>query len=280
MKQPMQLWIFLVLSIGLPTTLSLVVTLPVENANTTVVERTKRNQTEAVCTDFLEILADHMIGRATRHIDDPVLIGDIRQTFFGLSNGRLYGLRSLQRTCPIQLEHEEVWIRSNLSHPNMNIQLEQWKRKQDEKVADILHLSLCLGIPKSLQLRGSLVVSSLWETYGPEVVRITISDISIRTRVTLHLNRTGKMEAKLSHMFVERLNRITFEEDQETNKDVIDPLDIQKANTKSSSGIINRLGSLLDWLANGPLYTPLVIMLEGSLRDSFRSLLEEKTKNW
>ncbi|KAA3672490.1 uncharacterized protein DEA37_0014633 [Paragonimus westermani] len=232
-----------------------------------------QNRTGQMCTNFLGVLIDHMIYRVIADLEDPVRLNNVSNSLFELWDGRLHGLKTLQRTCPIHLEHEEIWLKANDTHPNADITIPDWMRNRDTKTGDILHLSFCLGIPKSLRLRGMMTVYALWDKYGPENVCITLSDISIRAKLSLRLNINGTIRLQLSSMRVERLNRIQFlgeSDEDEKNLEVA-------SKSGQSSGFINSYGAWADWLANGPLYTPLLIILEASMRDSFSSLIEQHT---
>ncbi|KAF7260477.1 hypothetical protein EG68_02709 [Paragonimus skrjabini miyazakii] len=118
-----------------------------------------------------------------------------------------------------------------------------------------------------------MTVYALWDRYGPENVCITLSDISIRTKLSLRLNINGTIRLQLSSMRVERLNRIQFlgESDEHQGMPEVE------SKSGQSPGFISSYGAWADWLANGPLYTPLLIILEASLRDSFSSLIEQQT---
>ncbi|KAF5403380.1 hypothetical protein PHET_03185 [Paragonimus heterotremus] len=228
-----------------------------------------QNMTGQMCTNFLGVLIDHMIYRVIADLEDPVRLNNISNSLFELWHGRLHGLKTLQRTCPIHLEHDEIWLKANDTHPNADITIPDWMRK----TGDILHLSFCLGIPKSLRLSGVMTMYVLWDRYGPENVCITLSDISIRTKLSLRLNINGTIRLQLSSMRVERLNRIQFlcDSDEDQGKPEVE------SKSGQSPGFISSYGTWADWLANGPLYTPLLIILEASLRDSFSSLLEQQT---
>ncbi|THD23168.1 hypothetical protein D915_005952 [Fasciola hepatica] len=231
-------------------------------------ENETKHKSEAVCMDFLGILIDQMVRRITVHMEEPKPLAPISNTFFTLTEGRLYGLRGIRRTCPIQLSHEEMWLKSNNSSPNQDVYLAEWIQKRDIKLGDLINFSFCLGIPQNVQLRGSMAVYMFWTTYDPEDVRITLSDISIRAKLRLQLNMTGKIHLDIVGMEVEKLGAIRFEpESTKTNNENED---------RNNNGFMSQYASVADWLANGPLYTPLKIVLESLLNDSFSALLKEK----
>ncbi|VDP72930.1 unnamed protein product [Echinostoma caproni] len=226
-------------------------------------------KSEALCLDFLGILIDHMVRRITVHMDEPKVLEPISNSFFTLTDGRLYGLKNIVRTCPIELAHEEMWLQSAKPTPNQDVHLTEWIQKRDTKLGDVLRLSFCLGIPHNLQLRGSMAVTTFWSTYDPEGVRITLSDISIRATLQLQLNMTGKMRLSIAGMRVEKFGSIRFEPEA-TGSGSGDEEE------RTNNGFMSQYASLADWLANGPLYTPLVIILETIMNDSFSALLKEK----
>lgn len=243
--------------------------LPVTETTMHIGEEDSRSKSESVCMDFLDILVDHMVRRMTVHMDEPKTLAPISNTMFTLTDGRLYGLKGIRRTCPLQLTHEEMWLKSNNSSPNQDVHLAEWIQKRDTKLGDSIEFSFCLGIPESVQLRGSMAVYMLWATYDPENVRITLSDVSIRARLRLQLNMTGKMHLDIVRMEVEKLGAIRFEPESSR-------MDGDDEEGKYNNGFISQYASVADWLANGPLCTPLKIVLESLLNDSFSALLNEK----
>ncbi|CAL8086032.1 unnamed protein product [Calicophoron daubneyi] len=225
-----------------------------------------------VCVDFVGILIDHFVQRLKTRIQDPMPISKISSSFFELENGMLYGLRSLTRTCPLRMKHEELWRRANNTQPNAEVTIPEWMMKRDQKIGDTLYLTFCLGIPSNLRLHGVMTVFSFWTTYGPEHVRITLSDISIKVRMSLNLNTTGRIKFDVDYIQVDKLEKIAFAEDSVKQK--------LGDEVKSDSGFISNYGGLAEWLVNGPLYTPLVIAIETLLKDSLSAFVKDKQERW
>ncbi|CAH8606758.1 unnamed protein product [Dicrocoelium dendriticum] len=237
--------------------------------NTSIIhseENITKVQTERVCSDFLELLLDHMINRAVASLHDPFILGNVSGGIFQLLDGKLLGLKSIQRTCDLHLDHEAIWRKSNNTQINMGVTIPEWMKKRDEKTGDVLYLNFCLGTTGPLQLRGLMTVSAFLMTFGPSNVTITLSELTINITLSLLLNGTGKVKLDLAKLSVERLGRITFEPEP-NHRSVTDP-----------EGEVERSdwGEWADWLLNGPLYTPLLILLEASLADSVSAMLSRQ----
>lgn len=237
----------------------------------------EEGRTEVVCTDFIQLLIDHLCQKRLMQLTDPVQLAPVVTSILDLDNGQLSGLRSFKRTCAIDMSHEELWRKPDNSTPNSEITIPQWMRKRDKKLADVLNLSFCIGTQSKLQLSGLMKVKSIFGNYGPEHGLVTLSNISVRVNMSAFLYTNGSMHFELDRMKIERLDDIRFEQDVNQRKDSHDDDESEEALT--SSGFLSNYSSALNWLVNGPLRMTLVIVIEGLLNDTFSAMVKKAQEN-